>query len=197
MFRTNQWAKLSLVLLIALAARLSLADEEQTKMTAATNTANTNIELSVGPDMAVVTGGMGTGFGFQVGGLTQVTQALPLFVGADLGMNFWSQSATVTDVSNGTSVTTSSTYKVIQIMPTAIYKFELVNPRWLHPYAGVSAGIGLQLAPLQNTVLFEGFVRPGVSFDVAQGISIAAEPKCGLLSDNFIFEPTIYASFTL
>lgn len=195
--RMNQWVKLSLVLVIALAARMSLADQDQTKMTATNSSNSPMVELSVGPDMAVVTGGTGTGFGFNVGALTQVTQEMPLFVGADLGMNFWSQSTTVANIAQGTNITTTSNFKLIQIMPTAIYKFEMPSTKWLHPYAGLSAGIGLQLTAAQNTVLFEGFVRPGVYFDVAEGISISAEPKVGLLSSNFIFEPTIYAAFTL
>jgi hypothetical protein len=220
MFRTNQWFTLSIVLLIALMARLSLAEtthkgHKATKRSTASQTTTTtttttetvalpskhNLELSVGPDLAILGDGWGTGIGVQFGILTQVSPTMPLYVGGDFGLNLWSGPTTSFNPMTGAS--SSAGMVGLQMLPTAIYRFDIPGTPSIRPYAGISVGPALHFASLgsglasNTTLYFEGLVRPGVEFTVSRRFAVSVEPKLGLLSDQFLFMPTAYATFSL
>jgi hypothetical protein len=155
--------------------------------------------LNAGPGMALLSGN--TGWALNVGALTQVQENSPIFIGADLGLDFWNNTSV-----NGASASTGATG--LQLLPTAIYRFNIAGARNIYPYAGVSMGphIYFQRDVVANNVVitqgttnvyFELLFRPGIFLGITDSIALNLEPKFGLLKDMFIFLPNVNAVFRL
>jgi hypothetical protein len=143
----------------------------------------------IGPGIFV--GGGTAGFAMNFGGAAHVTN-MPLYVGADLGLDF---------IGDAT---------IIQLLPTAYYMFTLPKLRHTRLYGGLSLGPAIataggfagQVGNAQvnvggsTTVLFEMLIRPGAEFDLAPNLMVQVEPKFGLLSSSFVFIPQANAVYT-
>jgi len=156
--------------------------------------------LSVGSGLALYNGN--TGWAINAGGLTQVADDLPLFVGADLALNFWGMnSVTGSPISAGTTG--------IQLLPTAIYRFDVEALGPVRPYIGLSMGPnvmvtrreevvgGLVQKTSDTTVAFEILARPGIFLALTDAVALNFETKLGVLRSDFIFLPSANVSFRL
>lgn len=152
--------------------------------------------LSAGPGLAIHSG---TGWSINAGALRQAVANSGLYVGADLGLDFWSASASV----GPTSVSTGAT--AVQLLPTAIYRFDIDSAPAIHPYFGLSFGPNIYTNSFttngkssSNTTLYiETLVRPGIFMPLTSGLALNMEAKFGLLGTAFIFLPNVQVTFTL
>lgn len=143
------------------------------------------VELSVSPGLLVGSGI--TAFNMDINAVTRVTHDLPIYVGLDTGLMFYSAGV----------APFSATFVGVPLMATGIYKFHIPTNPTIHPYAGLAMGIHLSFSSLSNRVLFEMLFRPGVSFDVAKNISLGVETRFGILESSFVFNPQVGATFAL
>lgn len=208
MFSQHQWLKLSIILLIALLARMAMgapsrvpANRQVVRETIQTRTQS--IDLSVGPGVVVQpdTSGLGqgstAGFALVVGATTPISATFPLHVGIETGLDFWSPSQNVG-------------VKGIRLLGTAYYKFG--SPRSVvRPYVGLLIGpnitiattsfglegFGIEQSQSQTKVFFELLSRTGVAFDLSPAVSLWVEPRFGLLSDQFAFMAVSGLAFAL
>lgn len=144
-----------------------------------------------GPDAKETNSGS-AGFSTHFGAVTQLTSDSPLFVGLDLGLQFWSFSSKTGDRSA----------TGLQLLPTAYYNLDLDIESAFQPYVGISAGPHVYFSrnPAkgeQTTINFEALLRPGVTFLMAPGLSVNFEPKIGVIGADFVFLPTIAANLFL
>lgn len=164
---------------------------------------NGGLYMYVGPGLALYDGG--TGWAVNFGALTPAYEGSPLFVGADLGIDRWSTS--VTQIPNA-SVSASST--AFQLLPTAIYRFDIAQAPSLHPYVGLSFGPNILVGRGSTTVngqpavdkssttlYIETLFRPGVFTSLTDSVALQIEPKLGLLGSTFIFLPQVNAFFRI
>jgi hypothetical protein len=150
--------------------------------------------VNLGTGLAIYNGS--TGWALGVGSLYQVTDA-PLFVGADLGLNFWSFSAVMGTTSYGATG--------VQLLPTAVYALRQEAVRGLHPYFGLSIGPHLYsesrtvagVTTTNTQAFFEVLFRVGANYTLSQTVALQVEPKFGLLNGNFIFLPQVSAVIAL
>jgi hypothetical protein len=149
---------------------------------------NPKWELYAGPGMMAF-GGV-AGFAINFGGAYKVMPNMPLYVGADLGVGF----------ASGTE---------IQILPTAYWVFEVPSMPKFHFMGGLSLGptivsegatiptVNINGTIIQGTsvsassVQFELLFRPGMQYEVGKNFMATFEPKFGILSSSFIFNPTL------
>lgn len=154
----------------------------------AINEGTGDVYLSAGLGLPIYDGNLG--WGVQLGGLTRATADQPLYVGADIGLNFWSFSSP----SGGPSSSATS----VQLLPTAIYRFEWAGMPSVHPFLGLSVGPNIYKAKgTDSRVLFQALVRPGVYTDISKTVALMIEPKFGILRSDFIFLPTVSAVISL
>ena len=144
-----------------------------------------------GPDAKETNSG-GAGFSTHFGAVTQLTSDSPLFVGLDLGLQFWSF-----DSKQGDRSATG-----LQLLPTAYYNVDWNIESAFQPYVGISAGPHVYFSrnPIKGdstTINFEALLRPGVTFLMAPGLSMNFEPKIGFIGSDFVFLPTIAANLFL
>jgi len=215
----DPWWRLSFIFLLALIARVALADgvevaenkgrrpnratPQQTLPATPTEPvsdtsrkiSNFPLDVSVGTGLGFMSGS--TAFLLNAGITTEVSPELPLWVGFDTGFNFW-----------GSTLSTSTTG--IQLLPTAVYKIALPSTDRIRPFAGLSMGPnilvsstslssgGLTINSSSSTrVVFEILFRPGVEFDLSHLIALTFEPKFGILDGHFIFAPQAACVFRL
>jgi hypothetical protein len=199
----NQYLVLSIVFLIALLTRLSLGAETNPEVTTtAPKSGGLPVEIFLGPDMAVKSGRLGTGWGFNVGAVTPVFSGIPVYAGVDFGLNFWSYQYAAGFVSRpGITLPTERTVGV-QLLPTAFYRLPVPALGYLHPFFGVSVGptilVTSGIARRSGTrLVFEALFRPGLGIDLTEKFSLNIEPKLGLLDGDFLFQPVLSASLAL
>ncbi len=155
--------------------------------------------MSFGPGMAFYNGpdaketnSGSAGFSTHFGAVTQLTSDSPLFVGVDLGLQFWSFSSKQGDRSA----------TGLQLLPTAYYNVDWNIESAFQPYVGVSAGPHVYFSRNpskgdQTNINFEALLRPGITFLMAPGLSVNFEPKVGIIGADFVFLPTIAANLFL
>lgn len=220
-FEQNQWLRLSIVLLLALIVRVALAtdvsaSDKPLRVAQATSPAKTKravrssastsasasretvstasssfpIDLTAGPGLSFFDGH--TGFSINVGATTPVSNKLPIHVGLDFGMSFWSE--------NFFSI------KGINLLGTGIYRFDLAKAPTIHPYVGLSFGPTIMSYSSDNfffrfvsssRVVLALLARPGVGFDLSKTVALNVETKLGILDGAFLFSPVVLASFAL
>lgn len=143
------------------------------------------VELTVAPGLLVASGI--TAFSIDINAVTRVTHDLPIYVGLDTGMMFYSVGVSPL----------SATVVGLPLMATGIYKFHIPTNPTIHPYAGMSMGINMLFSSLANRVVFEMLFRPGVNFDLAKNFSLGVETRFGVLDGSFVFSPQVGATFSL
>lgn len=155
-----------------------------------------DVFFSAGPGLALLNGN--TGWAVNVGALTEVSRGSNLFVGADLGLNFWNfNTAGVV----GSRIPTGTTG--IQLLPTAIYRFQVAGA--LFPYVGASVGPHIAVSSFtlggvrqtETDLQFELLFRPGFFVTLGRAVSLQVEGKLGVLDSDFIFLPQANAVFAL
>jgi hypothetical protein len=193
----NQWVTLSLILLAALITRVvtaetssalpsrKLSDSVSETLTQPSNPHE--LDVNIGPGLALWN--RMWGWSLNAGAVSQLTPGLPIYFGADFGLDFWN----IGLINSG-----ASTKRVgIQMLPTAYYRFDLPKlPAW-HPYAGLSVGPNWMIGSDYSRVFFELLIRPGISYSFSSDLSLAFEPKFGLLGNRFAFMPTLSGVFAL
>lgn len=151
--------------------------------------------LNAGAGLAILNGN--TGWAIQLGGLTEASAGSPVYVGLDFGLNFWNFSSMVrTDSASATG---------IQLLPTAIYRFNLADTKKFFPYLGASLGPNIYisktsvggLSTTDTSVYLEFLVRPGIFVGLSNSVALSVEPKFGVLRSDFIFLPQVSAVFPL
>ena len=154
-----------------------------------------------GPGMAIYSGERSVasqsgsvGFGIALGAAYQIAQE-PLYVGADLGFNFWNF-----DPARSVSSAEDSAFG-LQLLPTVLYKFDPIFDPKLNLYAGVSLGPNFYFTRIGDQSEFrlylEVLLRPGVAYEVAPGLAFSFEPKFGVLRSELIFLPHLMANLSL
>jgi hypothetical protein len=184
------WVVIPLMPYLATGATSS-ATRAQTETSAAIPTTGGNdsgVFLSVGPGLALLSGD--TGWSLNVGALTQVAQDSPIFVGGDVGVDVWSHSSV-----NSPAASTGATG--LQLLPTAIYRFDVSSAKNIYPYAGISVGPHIFFQNNATSAYFEFLFRPGIFLRITDTIALNVEPKFGLLKDMFIFLPNVSGVFRL
>jgi hypothetical protein len=189
--------KLSLVLLLALFAKVLFAAEarpsQRARTSASTSSSSTvsvprsravPVVLSIGPGLFVV--GSQVGFGLNVGGAFRVARAVPVYVGLNTGLDF---------VSAGVGGFGSVSQILMPLMATATYRFELQGNRNIQPFAGIALGpsLGLQNADTN----FQIYGRGGSGFVLSNSLSIDAELRLGGIGSAFYFEPLASLNLSL
>jgi hypothetical protein len=150
--------------------------------------------IYAGPGLAVYNGNVG--LAVNVGALTEVYP--DLFVGADLGLNFWSFNSAA-----GTTVSTGATG--VQLLPSAIYRFSVNGSRTIFPYIGLSVGPNIYIGKTtiggvsnsSSRVLFEALFRPGLYTRLSNSLVLNVEGKLGILDSDFIFLPSANLVFSI
>lgn len=198
----STWTKGSslIVLFIGLTAGAAFgataAKNGQTRETIPGTVAAAETYVTAGAGLALYDGA--TGWAINVGALHEV---YPNFlVGADLGLNFFGSNTVSTPAA---SLSSSSTG--IQLLPTAIYRFNVGQSRMVFPYIGLSVGPNVFLSKISSgansttgtRVLFEALLRPGIYTRVSDVVVLNVEGKLGLLDSNFIFLPQVNIVFSL
>lgn len=162
-----------------------------------------DVFFSAGPGLAVFNGN--TGWALNIGGLKEVGEDANLFVGADLGLNFWNYSGATPGF--GSAYPTGAT--AIQLLPTAIYRVRFNKDSTFFPYIGLSVGpnvyierstttvAGIAQSTSSTSVLFQALLRPGFYTGLSRTIGLQVEGKLGILLLEFIFLPQVSAAFTL
>ncbi len=155
-----------------------------------------SVYWNIGPGLALYGGN--TGWAINTGALIRVEQNSPIFVGADLGVDFWTF--------NSTTTLAKSSATGFQLLPTAIYRFRMADLHNFFPYVGVSVGPNVYVERSTSTagvqtsatsVLFEALLRPGVYTSLTDSIALNIEAKFGVLRSEFIFLPQINAVILL
>lgn len=162
------------------------------------------IHVCLGSDVVIYSGkyaGAGpSGMIMNGGVVVKPFTGIPVFVGADMGLDSWDFS-TQNNVNN---------YRVtgIQGLPTAYYRFDSITDA-IYPYFGVSAGPYAYLPKLNSAkansdpsqaeleIYFELLFRPGVAFKLSPGVSLNVEPKFGILHSSPVFLPLASANLSL
>lgn len=206
MFSHHQWLKLSIVLLLALLARVAMGAPAPQRAPSVRESVSSRkalpLDLTFGPGIVVMpdTSGFGgsssTGLALSLSATTPVARTFPLYVGLETGLDFYSPSQFVSA-------------KSIRLLPTAFYKFSFGKSP-VHPYAGLLVGINIAFSSFDNglggfgfapqsdsKVYFELLSRFGCSFDLSNLISLWAEPRFGLVSDQFVFMGLTGITFSL
>lgn len=175
-------------LVVALAFCVTGTAEEKAEPTSSRywNTAP-SMSVHVGAGLAVFNSS--TGWALNFGSMHRISDETPLFVGADLGLNFWSFSAP--------AGATSSSATAIQLLPSIVYGLELTTIRGVYPYVGLSIGPNVFISKStvagfsssSTKLYFEALVRPGVRIDLNRTFALDLEPKFGILRSEFIFLP--------
>lgn len=197
MFAQNQWVRLSVVLLIALLARVALGDTQTDarNLTVEVNRpSHSRLDVSVGPGAVAWSSSLGstTGVVANLGAMYLISQSAPLYIGADFGLGFLS----VSPIFNAT---------YIRLTPSLLYKVELPKSQSVHPYFGVSMGPNItvlngDVAGVKTTdtkVYFEGLTRLGVGFDLTPELGVSVETKVGILGGDVIFLPSSLLVFSI
>lgn len=195
MFARNQWVRLSVVLLIALLAKVAWGEGNTLKAGATSPGKRLPFELSIGPGIVTWqasgspsqpgSAGNATGAVVNMGFTTAVSSTVPLQIGADFGLGFLSLNPAV-----------NATY--IRLTPTVIYKFDLAKTDVVHPYFGLSVGPNVTILSVSTGNLngsstkayLEMLTRLGVSFDLSKQLALSMESKLGTLGGDLIFMPS-------
>ncbi len=136
-----------------------------------------------------------TGWGLTTGIGTRLTEESPIFVGVDLGFNFWSANSSLTS--------TSLRATGISLLPTISYGFEISGLKSVRPYMGLALGPMLNIESRTelgvdssgSRVQFVLLLRPGVNIGISDQLSLNLEPKFGVIASSFVILPT--ASFVI
>lgn len=196
MFARNQWVRLSVVLLIALLAKVAWGEGNTLKAGSAAPGKRLPFELSIGPGIVTwqasgdskngnLGAGNATGAVVNLGFTTAVSSSVPLQIGADFGLGFLSVNPAI-----------NATY--IRLTPTVIYKFDLAKTEVVHPYFGLSVGPNVTILSVStpgvsgsNTKAYlEMLTRLGVGFDLNKQLSLSMESKLGTIGGDLIFMPS-------
>lgn len=139
------------------------------------------------------------GFAVNGGAAYQIMPDRPIYVGADLGLNFWNFDPS----RNGMALNALG----IQLLPTALYRFHDLLTPGVSLYIGASAGPHLYIVQSKDAtgsdsgslmkVYLEILIRPGIVFDVARDLSFGFESKFGILRSELIFLPHLVANLSL
>lgn len=207
MLSGKPWLRLTLVLFLALLARVACGAPATRNVTTEESVARTSnpVDLWVGPGFAFFRSE--TGFAINFGANIPVSSDLPVFVGLDFGLNFWSRDYYGSSVFiNGPS----ESWTNVQLLPSVFYRVDLARPRILHPYVGLSVGPSIFIAKANSggpaatqvnqsatKVYFEMLFRPGISVDLSKTIAINVESKFGVLGGDFVYLPQAAISFVL
>ena len=211
----NPWLRLSVVLLLALIARVACGEVASTKRPPirasrapsansdtieVSNRTGNPVELWVGPGF--VRYRSATGFALNFGAhFPLAINGLPIYIGADLGVDFFSR-----DFGYYTGL--NENWVNFQALFTAIYRFDLTKPKILHPYAGFSLGPAIlvargtsagpsYLSGSETNFYAEFLLRPGCTVDLSRTIAINAEAKFGILGGDLIWIPNAAVAFAL
>lgn len=144
-----------------------------------------------GPDAKETKSGM-VGFASHFGGVTQLTSDSPVFLGVDIGLQFWSFDSKTAD-RNATGV---------QILPTGYYNFDWSLESSFQPYLGLAMGPHIYFSrtagqATETSVNLQVMFRPGVTFLMAPGLSMNFEPKIGFIGTDVVFFPVLAANLFL
>lgn len=184
----------ALVVVAILALMGALANAEEISEAIPGERSDRNFFVTAGAGVAFLNGN--TGWALQFGGLGGIDDFPGLYVGADLGLNFWS----FTSVSGATAQVSSRAVGV-QLLPTAIFRFDVADNSAVHPYLGVSIGPNLYFETVGDTsdssLLFEALFRPGMYMGLTRDVALNLEAKLGLLGGDFIFLPVVAAGLSL
>lgn len=187
----------------ALAAGASTSDDSISSAIPREDSKDANWYLYAGPGLAVARGN--TGWAINFGGLTQAIPRSSLFWGVDLGVDFWSYNSGALP-----GVTASASATAFQLLPTAIYRFEITGVKEIHPYVGLSFGPNIYIdrsstsivggTPVNTsatTLYLETLFRPGLFLNMGDSLALNVEAKFGLLGTGFAFLPQVNAYFFL
>jgi hypothetical protein len=151
--------------------------------------------LTLGPGLAIYQGSVG--WTVNVGLLKEAPEILPnLFYGLDFAINFYG--STVNPNPNISKVSASS----LQLLPSAIYRFDVARSYGIFPYIGLSVGPNVYFSKnaVNNSsaaLYFELLLRPGFFTTISRTVSLNVEAKLGTLGGEFIFLPQANFVFVL
>lgn len=210
MFANNQWMRLSVVLLLALIARMALGAEQDTSVSASAPSPAVAkpvlreelepapLQISFMPGFSIVGDSSSqNGWSSFSGGLnilTPLPTKVPLLVGLELGVDL-GQTNLNQDMS------------ALRALATILFKTSVAGSPSLHPYVGVAIGpqyvVANQVTPGFGTVtedkrvFLEAILRVGLSIDVSKDVSLGLEPRAGLTGGSLIFNPLAFANISL
>lgn len=161
--------------------------------------AETGADLKLGGTVGITGGTSGFGGTFEMA--SPVNRMMS--VGVETGGLLFSQS-----FSSGTTSATASTLSIplLAVLTVRPERDELP----VRPYLGIGAGLNVlvgfsssnsERSTVQSEgvkILLQGVLKPGIEIPFGGGgASLFLEPKLGLLSDQFIFMPTVGLSLGL
>jgi outer membrane protein W len=159
--------------------------------------------LSAGPGIAIFNRNIG--WAINVGIISALNNTDNLFVGADLGLNFWGNNNSLLSSVGTRSYSATG----IQLLPTVVYRFDLTGGGVLFPYIGASVGphvfieqtsvtaSGVTAQETNSALLFELLLRGGFYTHLSNTVSLNMEVKGGILKTDFIFLPQVNAVIAL
>ncbi|MCB0416283.1 MAG: hypothetical protein H6617_06060 [Bdellovibrionaceae bacterium] len=202
-------ALLALFSLLILVPRLASAEERVRGRTQVVlDSEESTSRFSVGGGVAVLEGvdGANVGFGGSVGFAFRVGPGSPVFLGMDVGYNYWN--VRIKEQQNGTEVTRNASLNSFQMLASIYYRFLDNQAAKAHPYIGFSIGPNLMSGDDKikmggnsvtaggSQVALQMYFRPGVEFDVSRNVSVNFESRVGLLEGNLMFAPQVNAIFS-
>lgn len=217
MYAQNQWVRLSVVLLIALLARVALGESKpshpklaSSKVASARTPASTTAAQSTHKVETPNSGRLPFEASFGGGamawsaGVTDVTgqpanaTGFVTNIGMMVGVSRTAPLYVGLDLGLGfLSVDNNYNATYIRLTPTALYRVNLPDSPSVKPYFGLSIGPNVTVlkATLFNDtaqttkVFFEGLTRLGVGFDLTPRLSLSVESKIGILGGDVLFIP--------
>jgi hypothetical protein len=131
-------------------------------------------------------------FGFSFFGdfLIHITNDQPLYIGAETGIDVHESHRYDWYTSS------SSSYTGMPLTATGMYRFQLSRIPDLHPYAALSFGPYFSLSSGRSVVL-QMNVRPGISWKIADNMTVNGEARFGVIGGGFFICPSAALTFIL
>ncbi|MCB0404843.1 MAG: hypothetical protein KDD51_08655 [Bdellovibrionales bacterium] len=194
---------------LILLPRIASAEERvRSRTQVLVDAAESSSRFTVGGGVAVLEGvdGANMGVGGSVGFAFRVSPGSPVFLGMDVGYNYWD--VRVKEQQNGTEITRTASLNSLQMLASIYYRFLDNQDAKAHPYIGFSLGPNLMSGDEKikmggssvtaggSQVALQMYFRPGVEFDLSRSIGLNFESRIGLLEGNLMFAPQLNAVFS-